>query len=304
MGRNPLVKQSGRYKAQLVMVIICILLSAAAGVAGSLFIKILIDKYITPLLLQSNPVFTGLLKAVLLMACIYMIGVISTYIYNRSMVVIAQGVLKKIRDEMFSHMQTLPIKYFDTHTHGDIMSYYTNDTDTLRQMISQSLPMMFSSIITIAAVFCAMLATSIYLTLIVIVSVAVMMIVTKKIGGKSASFFMKQQKALGTLNGYIEEMINGQKVVKVFCHEEKAKEQFDELNGELCNDATLANKYANIFMPIMFNLGYLQYVVIAIVGGAMAINGAGGLTLGAIASFLQLSKSFTGPIGQVSQQIN
>lgn len=295
---------SGRYKAQLVMVIICILLSAAAGVAGSLFIKILIDKYITPLLLQSNPVFTGLLKAVLLMACIYMIGVISTYIYNRSMVVIAQGVLKKIRDEMFSHMQTLPIKYFDTHTHGDIMSYYTNDTDTLRQMISQSLPMMFSSIITIAAVFCAMLATSIYLTLIVIVSVAVMMIVTKKIGGKSASFFMKQQKALGTLNGYIEEMINGQKVVKVFCHEEKAKEQFDELNGELCNDATLANKYANIFMPIMFNLGYLQYVVIAIVGGAMAINGAGGLTLGAIASFLQLSKSFTGPIGQVSQQIN
>lgn len=295
---------SGKYKAQLILVVICILLSAAAGVAGSLFIKVLIDKYITPLLLQTNPVFTGLLKAILLMACIYMVGVISTYIYNRSMVVIAQGVLKKIRDEMFSHMQTLPIKYFDTHTHGDIMSYYTNDTDTLRQMISQSLPMMFSSIVTITAVFCAMLATSIYLTLLVIASVGVMMTVTKKIGGKSASFFMKQQKTLGTLNGYIEEMINGQKVVKVFCHEEKAQEQFDKLNDELCRDATMANKYANIFMPVMFNLGNLQYVLIAIVGGVLAINGLGGLTLGAIASFLQLSKTFTGPIGQVSQQIN
>lgn len=295
---------TGQYKARFTFVLVCILVSSIAGVVGSMFLEILIDGYIAPLLLEASPVFAGLVKAIFLMAGIYLMGVIATYVYNRFMVVIAQGVLKKIRDDMFSHMQSLPVKYFDTHTFGDVMSHYTNDTDTLRQMISQSIPQMFSSIITILAVFCAMLATSVYLTLLVLVTVGVMMAVTKRIGGKSALFFMKQQASLGTVNGYIEEMINGQKVVKVFCREEQAKKQFDRLNDELCENAAEANKFANIFMPIMANLGNLQYVLIAIAGGALAIGGIGGLTLGAIASFLQLSRSFTMPISQVSQQIN
>lgn len=295
---------TGQYKAQFLLVLVFIIFSAAAGVAGSLFIQVLIDDYITPLLSQANPVFTRLLYALLKMAGIYLIGVIATLLYNRMMVVIAQGVLKKIRDEVFSHMESLPVKYFDTHTHGDIMSIYTNDIDTLRQMISMSIPQVFSSIVTIITVFFAMLVTSIYLTLFVIISIGLMMIVTKKIGGKSASFFIKQQQSLGKLDGYIEEMVNGQKVVKVFCHEEQAKKQFDDLNNELCKNATEANRYANIFMPVMMNLGNLQYVLIAIIGGTLAISGVSHLTLGAIASFLQLSKSFTGPINQVSQQIN
>jgi ATP-binding cassette subfamily B protein len=220
------------------------------------------------------------------------------------MVVIAQGVQKKIRDEMFSHMQTLPVKYFDTHSHGDIMSHYTNDTDTLRQMLSQSIPQMFSSGVTIIMVFFAMLTTSIHLTVLILIVVVILLKVAKTITGKCGSFFLKQQQSLGALNGYIEEIINGQKVVKVFCHEEQAKKEFDVLNDKLCEHATEANKYANILMPIMANIGNLQYVLIAIVGGALAINGVGGLTLGAIASFLQLSKSFTMPISQISQQIN
>jgi ABC-type multidrug transport system, ATPase and permease components len=295
---------TGTYRIRFAIVLVCILLSSIAGVIGSMFIQTLIDKYITPLLGMEHPMFDGLLKAIFKMAGIYLIGIIAAYLYNYFMALIAQGVLKKIRDEMFSHMQTLPIKYFDSHTHGDIMSYYTNDTDTLRQMIAQSIPQMFASVITIVSVFSAMLATSIYLTALVIVFVSFMLIVTKKIGGKSASFFMRQQRAVGALNGYIEEMINGQKVVKVFCHEEKAKMQFDRLNEELRQNASQANKYANIFMPIMGNLGNLQYVLIAIAGGALAINGIGDLTLGAIASFLMLSKSFTMPISQVSQQLN
>ncbi len=295
---------TGTFKIRFVIVLVCIILSSIAGVIGSMFIQTLIDKYITPLLGMEHPMFGGLLKAIMQMAGIYLIGIIAAYLYNYFMALIAQGVLKKIRDEMFSHMQTLPIKYFDTHTHGDIMSYYTNDTDTLRQMIAQSIPQMFASVITIVSVFTAMLTTSVYLTALVIVFVSFMLLVTKKIGGKSASFFVKQQRAVGSLNGYIEEMINGQKVVKVFCHEEKAKMQFDRLNEELRQNASQANKYANIFMPIMGNLGNLQYVLIAIAGGAMAINGIGSLTLGAIASFLMLSKSFTMPISQVSQQLN
>ncbi len=293
-----------RHKITFFFVVICILVSAMAAVAGSLFLQVLIDDYITPLMAEANPVFTGLLKAVLGMAGIYLAGVICTFIYNRLMVTIAQGVLKEIRDEMFSHMQTLPIKYFDTHSHGDIMSCYTNDTDTLRQMIAQSMPQLFSSVVTIIAVACAMIATSLYLTLVVVAVVVVMMFVTKKVGGKSAKYFIKQQTSLASVNGYIEEMINGQKVVKVFCHEEEAKEEFDKRNEDLCENATEANKYANIFMPIMANLGNLQYVLIAIVGGALALGGVGGLTLGMIASFLQLSRSFSQPIGQVSQQIN
>ena len=293
-----------QYKWRFFLVLVCILLNALTSVALAMSLQVLIDDFITPLLLEASPVFDGLLRFILLMAGICLIGVLSGFMYNRIMVVISQGVLKKIRDEMFSHMQSLPIKYFDTHTHGDIMSHYTNDTDTLRQMISQSIPQMFSAVITIVSVFFAMLVTSVWLTLFVVAFVFLMLFVTKKIAGKSSSYFVKQQQSLGTVNGYIEEMINGQKVVKVFCHEEKAEEAFDKLNDELCENATNANKFANILMPIMSNLGNVQYVLIAIIGGAMAISGVGGMTLGMIASFLQLSKSFSQPISQISQQLN
>ncbi|MBU9726096.1 ABC transporter ATP-binding protein [Diplocloster modestus] len=299
-----LLSYLGQYKLRFCLVLICIVLSALTSVASSLYLETLIDDYITPLLVEASPVFTALLRSLMVMGCIYLSGVIATLLYNRLMVAIAQGILKNIRDEMFVHMQTLPIRYFDTHTHGDIMSHYTNDTDTLRQMISQSIPQMFSSVITILAVFCAMVATSWQLTLFVLLFVALMLNVTRKIAGKSGYFFVRQQRALGDLNGYIEEMINGQKVIKVFCHEEKAIERFDEKNEKLCHDASEANTFANILMPIMGNLGNLQYVLLAIVGGTMAVAGVGGLTLGAIASFLQLSKSFMNPISQVSNQLN
>lgn len=292
------------YKLQITTVFICLVVSAVTGVAGSLFLKTVIDDYIEPLLLESDPVFTGLLNAIITMGVIYLIGILSTLIYTRVMAVVSQKVLKQIRDEMFEHMQRLPIKYFDTHLNGDVMSIYTNDTDTLRQMISQSIPQVFSSIITVTAVFIAMLSISIWLTILVLATVFIMLSVTAKIGGGSAKYFTKQQESLGDVNGYIEEMINGQKVVKVFCHEEKAKEGFDKRNNELRDNAFKANKYANILMPIMGNIGNLQYVLISIVGGGLAINGIGGLTLGGIASFLNLSKSFNMPISQVSQQIN
>jgi len=292
------------YKIQFIIVIVCILFSALAGVGGSLFLQIVIDDYITPLLKVSNPVFSGLLKAILVMAGIYCIGVVATFVYNRLMVTIGQGVQKKIRDKMYSHMQTLSIKYFDTHSHGDIMSRYTNDIDTLRQMLSQSIPQMFSSAITIVSVFLAMIYVSWHLTVLVIIMVVVMLFITGKITGKSSEFFIKQQSSMGKTNGFIEEMINGQNVVKVFCHEEDSKEQFDLLNEELCDNATKANNYANILMPIMANLGNLLYVLVAIAGGVLALSGIGGLTLGAIASFLQLSKTFSMPIGQISQQLN
>ena len=292
------------YKFRFIFVLICILLSAVANVAGSMFIGTLIDDYITPLLGSTNPVFTGLLKAICVMGIVYLVGILATLFYNRTMVSIAQGVLKKIRDDMFTHMQKLPIKYFDTHTHGDIMSYYTNDTDTLRQMMAQSIPQMFSSAVTIISVVVAMFISNVYLAIFVLVFATCMMFVTKKIAGASGRFFIKQQQSIGKVNGYIEEMINGQKVVKVFCHEEHSKEDFDKINEELCENATEANKYANILMPIMANLGNLQYVLIAIIGGALALNGVAGLTLGVIASFLQLSKSFTMPINQISQQLN
>jgi len=294
----------GGYKLPFIAVSICIIVSAIANVAGSAFIRILIDDYITPLLSTPNPVFTGLLQAILIMAMVYVTGIVATLMYNRIMVVISQGVLKKIRDDMFSHMQSLPVKYFDTHTHGDVMSRYTNDTDTLRQMISQSIPQAFSSIITIAAVTCAMLAINIWLTMLVFLCVILMLFIVKTLGGKSTGFFIKQQVDIGNLNGYIEEMINGQKVVKVFCHEETSKAEFDEKNEALRKSASSANVFANIIMPIMGNVGNLQYALIAIIGGALAINGIGGITLGAIASFLTLSRSFSMPIGQISQQLN
>lgn len=292
------------YKKQLFIVVICILISSVAGVVGSLFLQIVIDDYITPLLQVSNPVFTGLLKAIGGMAMIYILGALAGYLYNRIMAVISQGVLKDIRDEMFSKMQTFPISYFDTNTHGDIMSHYTNDTDTLRQMISQSLPSLINSLITIVAVIFAMFSISIPLTLFIFVFVFFMMNVTKKIAGKSGKYFINQQQSLGKVNGFVEEMINGQKVIKVFTHEEKAKEDFDKLNEELCINMTKANKYANNLMPILNNLGELEYVLVAIIGGILSIKGVGGLTIGAIASFLQLTKSFNQPIKQISQQLN
>ena len=292
------------HKGQLIAVLICILVSAITGVAGSLFTQRLIDDYITPLLLSPSPVFTGLLQAILVMAVVYLAGTLAAFAYNRIMVSVSQGVLKQIRDGLFARMQALPIRYFDTHSHGDIMSVYTNDTDTLRQAVSQSLPQMFSAVITVTAVFFAMITTSIPLTVLVLLCVAGMLLVSRKVAGKSRRYFIRQQASLGSLNGYIEEMVHGQKVIKVFCHEEKAKEEFDRLNGELFEDADAANKYANILMPIMGNMGHLQYVLVAVVGGALALSGISSLTLGAIAAFLQLSRSFSQPISQMSQQFN
>ncbi len=292
------------YRLRFVFVFVCILLTTLAGVKGSLFLKELIDDYITPLLSQKNPNFSGLMNAIFQMALIYLAGILTNLMYNLVMVDISQGTLKKIRDEMFEKMQKLPIKYFDTHTHGDVMSHYTNDTDTLRQLISQSIPQALSSAITIVAVFFAMLKTSVHLTVFIILFVTFMLSITKRVAKNSGKYFGRQQKSLGAVNGYIEEMINGQKVVKVFCYEDKAKERFSKINEELCENATRANIFANILGPINGNLGHLQYVLVAIVGGVLAINGVGGLTLGAIASFLQLSKSFNMPINQISQQFN
>lgn len=293
-----------KYKWLMVLVIICILLSSLTNVANSLFVEELIDDYITPLIGAPNPDFTGLIYALIKMALIFIMGVLSTLAYTKIMVVITQGILKNIRDDMFSKMQLLPISYFDTHTHGEIMSHYTTDTDALREMISESVPQLISSITTIIAVFCAMVYTNIYLTLIVLGILFCMLRIVKIIGGKSAKYFMKQQESIGKVNGYIEEMVNGQKVIKVFCHEDKAKKKFDEINDGWCENCTKANMMANILMPIMGNIGNLQYVILAIAGGALAINGVSGITIGKIAGFLQLSRSFNMPVSRVSQQIN
>ena len=293
-----------KYKKQLLLVVICIIISSVANVQGSLFLKTLIDDYITPLLEVENPVYTGLLKAIAVMGGIYLVGVISTWIYRRIMAVVSQGVLKELRDEMFSKMQTFPIKYFDTHTHGEVMSYYINDIDTLSQMISQSLPQLISSVITLISVFIAMITLNIPLTIFILVFVFFMLNVTGKVAGRSGKHFMKRQEALGKMNGYIEEMINGQKVVKVFTHEEEAKKKFDVINEELFKQTYQANKYAAILMPILNNLGHLEYVLVAVIGGMISIYGGGALTIGAIASFLQLTKSFNQPINQISNQLS
>ena len=299
-----LMSYIGHYKLRFAAVLICIVVNALAMVSCSLYLQTLIDSYITPLLQAATPDFAPLFRSILIMGCIYAVGILACLFYNRTMVSIAQGTLKRIRDEMFEHMQTLPIRYFDTHTHGDIMSHYTNDTDTLRQMLAQSIPQMFSSLITIISVFFAMLFTSWQLTIFVLCFVFIMLQVTGRVAGKSGYYFIRQQKALGDVNGYIEEMINGQKVIKVFCHEEEAKEVFDQKNEELCRDASAANSFANILMPIMGNLGNLQYVLLATIGGTMALGGVGGMTIGTIASFLQLSRSFMNPISQISNQLN
>ena len=293
---------TGTYKVQFIIVFISIIISALVGVLGVQFIKYLIDDFITPLIGNGNPDYSSLLNAVIAMGFIYLVGVISTYLYNRLMINISQGVLHNIRKEMFEHMQTLPIKYFDSHPHGETMSTYTNDVDTLRQCISQSIPQVFSCVISMISVLIAMFATDIYLTLVVIVMVAIMVTVAKFFASRSSKNFIDQQKNLSIVNGYIEEMMAGQKVVKVFCHEEENKKNFDKLNEALCDSMTKANSYANTLMPCIANIGNLGYVLIAIIGGVLAVNNI--LTIGSIAAFLQYIKAFTNPLGQVSQQMN
>ena len=293
---------TGTYKLQFFIVVISIIISSLAGVAGILFLKYLIDDFIAPLLGSQNPDYSSLFNAVLLMGGIYLVGIICTYIYNRLMINISQGILNRIRKEMFEHMQTLKIGYFDSHPHGETMSTYTNDVDALRQCLSQSIPQIFAALISVISIFISMLATNVYLTIIVLVMVGIMLVVTKILGNKSSKQFVLQQQNIGKVNGYIEEMIDGQKVVKVFCYEEKSKENFDKLNEMLCDSTTKANTYANVLMPCIMNIGNLGYVLIAVFGGIFAINGV--LTIGAIASFLQFIKAFTNPIGQISQQMN
>lgn len=292
------------YKFLFFMVLVTIIISSLANVIGTLFLRNLIDDYITPLLNKPESNFGPLLKMIITMAVIYYVGVISTYIYSRIMIVISQGSLKRIRDDMFAHMESLPIKFFDTHAHGDLMSLYTNDTDALRQMISQGIPQLLSAIITVVSIFASMIYLSIPLTGVEIIIILLMFRVTKVIGAKSGKYFGLQQKDIGAVNGYIEEMMEGQKVVKVFCHEEEAKASFDRLNDMLFNSANNANKYANVLMPIMGNIGYINYVAVAIFGSVLAIGAFGGFTLGGLAAFLQLTRNFSQTINQMAQQFN
>ncbi len=292
----------GKYKLMMIPVLVCILISSVAGVAGSLFMKTLIDDYISPMLLKGSSDFSGLFQAITMMACVFAAGIIANFVQSRLMILISQGILKKVRDDMFSHMQSLPISYFDRNPVGDTMSLYTNDTDTLRQMITQSVPQFVSSAITIVTVFISMITTSIWMTAFVLVFVVIMFFVTTSIGSKSGKYFAKQQASLGDVNGYIEEMINGQKVIKVFCREDETAEEFDKRNEELFGNSAKAHTYVNILGPVNNNLGHLQYVLLGLFGGTLAFFGVGGVTLGAIAAFLQLSKSFTQPIGQIAQQ--
>ena len=292
------------YAPHCIMVLICIFGSAIANVKGTLFMQVLIDDYILPMTKQSNPDFGPLAAALFKLALFFVAGALMTYTYNRIMVYVSQGTLRRIRVNLFKHMESLPIKYFDTHAHGDIMSTYTNDTDTLRQMIGQSIPQLVSSVASIISVFISMVILNIPLTILTVFMVAIMVSVTGKIAGKAGGYFGKQQKSIGQLNGYIEEMMDGQKVVKVFCHEEESIERFNQLNEELFDSARNANSFANILMPININLGNLSYVICAIAGAVLAITGATSFTLGGLASFLQLNKSFNQPISQISQQLN
>lgn len=293
-----------RYRFRYFLVLVCIAISAVASVASSVFMKTLIDTYIEPLLLSDVPDFAPLVKALTQMACIYGIGILSNFIYQKLLVVISQGTLFDLRNDLFSHMETLPIQYFDTHAHGDIMSIYTNDIDTLRQVVSQSIPQFISSLITIVSVFCSMVVLSIPLTLVTLSMVFVMQFALRFIMGKSGKYFAAQQQRLGKENGYIEEMMEGAKVVKVFTREEKTIEEFIAINDDLCDAAYKANKYANIMGPVNGNLGNISYVLCAFVGGLLALNNIGSLTLGTLASFLALNKSFYMPINQISQQLN
>lgn len=292
------------YWAAAMVVLICIVVTVLASVQGTMFTRTLIDDYIMPLIGQENPDFSGLTAAITRVACFYGVGVVAAYAQARIMALITQGMMRNFRDAMFVHMESLPISYFDSHPHGDIMSLYTNDIDTLRQMLSQSIPQLINSAITIVSVFVSMVMLSIPLTAITLFMVAVMLLVSSKVAGLSGSNFVGQQRALGNLNGYIEEMMNGQKVVKVFCREEATLEEFRKRNDELFDNANLANRYANVMGPINGNLGNMSYVLCAMVGGALALNGWTGLTVGKLASFLTFNRSFNMPINQISMQFN
>ena len=293
-----------KYLIQCIAVFVCIIISVIASVQGTLFMKTLIDDYITPLIGAGTPDYTGLLHELIRVGSFYLIGILATFVYNKIMVYVTQGTLDRLRREMFDHMEKLPIRYFDTHAHGDIMSMYTNDVDTLRQMISQSIPQFINSAITVISIVAGMISLSLPLTGVAFVMVAIMLICTKKATGLSGKNFVAQQRDIGAVNGFIEEMMEGQKVVKVFCHEEEAKSDFKKLNDRLFESAYKANAYANIIGPINAQLGNLSYVIIAIVGSILAINGAAGLTLGTIVSFLTFDKNLNMPINQISMQLN
>lgn len=292
------------YLLQCIVVLVCIVLTVFSTIQGTMFMKTLIDQYIMQLMQQTVPDYTELLHAIIRVACFYAVGVIAAYVNTRMMVYVTQGTMRSLRDELFVHMESLPIKYFDTHAHGDIMSIYTNDVDTLRQMISQSIPQLINSSITIIGIFASMIILNVPLTLLTLVLVGLMLVVTKKATGMSGKYFVKQQKNLGEVNGFIEEMMGGQKVVKVFCHEKENIEHFDKINEELCDSAYNANKFANILGPINAQIGNISYVIIAIAGGALALGGVGGFTLGGLASFLTFNKNLNMPINQVSMQFN
>lgn len=292
------------YMPQMILVVACIFISVFCTLQGTLFQKTLIDSYILPMRKSGSTDFTPLASAILKLIGILSVGILASFLYNRIMVTVSQGTMEKMREEIFSHMETLPIRYFDTHSHGDIMSVYTNDVDTMRQVISQTIPNVISSSITIVSSFVSMILLSIPLTLVSLMMIGLMMIVVVKIGGKSSKYFMEQQKSLGQLNGYVEEMIQGVKVVKVFCHEKESVEGFEKNNEQLRVSANNANKFANIMMPIMGNLGNISYVLIAVVGAGLSLSGLTGLTLGTLVSFLTLNKNFTMPVTQISQQVN
>ena len=292
------------YAVHFVIVIICIIITAFSTLNGMLFMQSLIDDYIIPMTKMDDPDFAPLAQAIMKLVIFYAVGIVSSYTYNRIMVNVTQGVLRNVRNEMFEHMESLPIKYFDTHAHGDIMSIYTNDVDTLRQLVSQSIPQTVNSSITIIVSFVSMITMDIPLTILTLVMIGIMLAVSGKLAMKAGGYFVKQQKDIGTVNGYIEEMMSGQKVVKVFCHEEKTLEQFRQLNNELRDSANNANKYANIMMPVNANIGHISYVLCTGVGAALSLTGITGLTLGGLVSFLTLSKNFTQPVIQISQQIN
>ena len=295
---------TGMYKVQFVIVFVCILLSSVASISVSLSLKFLLDDFIIPLIGQKQPNFAELYQAMAVLGCIFLVGVVSTFVYTRMMVTIGQGVLKQVRDDMFEHMRTLPIRYFDQNTNGSIMSLYTNDTDTLRQMINQSIPQALMSFFTIIVTFISMLILSPLLTVLAVVMIGVLLLVTKKIGGNSGKFFVRQQIALADVTGYVEERMNGQRVVKVFNHENKSKEEFDKLNEQLFESAANANTFANMMGPVIGNIGNLQFVLTAVLGGFLSVQGVGGITLGVMASYLQFTKSFTQPFMQVAQQFN
>ena len=295
---------TGTYKVRFVMVFICILLSSIASISVSLSLKFLIDDFISPLIGQKDPNFAELYRALAVLGSIFLMGVIATFTYTRLMVYIGQGVLKKVRDDMFQHMQTLPIRYFDQNTNGSIMSLYTNDTDTLRQMISQSIPQALMSFFTIIVTFISMLILSPLLTILAVLIIGLMIFVTKKIGGNSGKYFVRQQKSLADVTGFVEERMNGQRVVKVFNHERKSEEEFDKLNEALFESAAQANTFANMMGPVIGNIGNLQFVLVSVLGGFLSIMGIGGITLGVMASYLQFTKSFTQPFMQVAQQFN